>query len=445
MSTIDTMDRSPQTAGIVWTHRAVLLLVAVVLPPLGWMSWTHRTAYDPMIARLLLSALTAGTALATFVSPWARERSRELLGGSMSVVFGWFFYAATRNGLTQDDAIGLMPLACVAPMVVRSWTELGASLVLVASGVAFLHARVPEPGFPLPVLALLLVAVTIGIGVSSMARERLATQLQEANENLEQRVAQRTEELAASLVRAEAEAQERARAEREAVHASRAKSVFLANMSHELRTPLNAIVGYTELVSEELTDRPELREDLQRVERSATHLVGLINDLLDLSRIEADELELQLGPQSLDEVVGAAVSMLPSLRRPERGLVVEDSGLSVVADRTRLRQVLVNLLSNADKFTPTGHIAVAARREGDRVVIEVEDTGPGIAPDLLPKVFDRFVMGDPTSTRRQGGTGLGLAISRELVERMGGQLAVSSELGRGTTFQISMLSGSPPG
>ncbi|MCB9687827.1 MAG: hypothetical protein H6738_19110 [Alphaproteobacteria bacterium] len=439
------MDRPPPADGIVWTHRAVLLLAAVVLPPLGWMSWTHRTAFDPMVARLLLSALTASTALATFVWPWARVRSRELLGSVMSVVFVWFLYAAMRNGLTQDDAIGLMPLACVAPMVVRSWTELAAALALVVAGILFLHANIPEPQFPIPVLSLLLSSVTLGIGISSMTRERLADRLQEANETLEQRVEQRTEELAASLARAEAEAQERARAEREAVHASRAKSVFLANMSHELRTPLNAIIGYTQLVSEELDDRPELLADLERVERSATHLVGLINDLLDLSRIEADELELELGPQPLDEVVGAAVSMLPSLRRPERGLVVEDTGLSVVADRTRLRQVLVNLLSNADKFTPTGHIAVAARRDGDRVVIEVEDTGTGIAPELLPRVFDRFVMGDASSTRRQGGTGLGLAISRELVERMGGRLDVSSQVGRGTTFQISMLSGSPPG
>jgi signal transduction histidine kinase len=237
-------------------------------------------------------------------------------------------------------------------------------------------------------------------------------------------------------------AERRARAEAEV--ANQAKGAFLASMSHELRTPLNAIGGYVQLMELGLRGplTPEQAEDLARIKRSSTHLLSLINDVLNFAKVEAGHLEfdiLDIPLHALLEAVGELV--LPQLRArelqyeyrpPARGVIVR-------ADSERLRQVLLNLLSNAIKFTePGGCVTVAVETTTDEARICVQDTGCGIAPDKVERVFEPFVQVHRTLSDPTGGVGLGLAISRELTRAMGGRLTVESTVGKGSTFIVSL-------
>ncbi len=232
--------------------------------------------------------------------------------------------------------------------------------------------------------------------------------------------------------------------------ANLAKSRFLANMSHELRTPLNAIIGYTELILDEtygaVPDR--VRATLQRVERSGRHLLALINEVLDLSKIEAGQLKLDCTPFSLAETVAGAVSTLESLAR-EKGVALSSSTPpalpQAVADERRVTQVLVNLLGNALKFTDKGEVEVRVTADEDRFRVTVRDTGPGIAPEFHARIFEEFQQADTSTTRPKGGAGLGLAISRRIVEMHGGTLElVESKVGHGSTFGFTLPRAGPP-
>ncbi|HEX2500732.1 MAG TPA: ATP-binding protein, partial [Methylomirabilota bacterium] len=228
---------------------------------------------------------------------------------------------------------------------------------------------------------------------------------------------------------------------RELEVASRHKSQFLANMSHELRTPLNAILGYTELLNDGIYgDLPQKAGDVMtRIDRSGKHLLGLINDVLDLSKIEAGQLELALADYSLQEVVHAVVTQVESLAA-EKGLslrVALPPGLPAGrGDERRLAQVLLNLVGNAIKFTEAGEVRLTARVDGDAFVVSVADTGPGIAEADRQRIFEEFQQADSSSTRKKGGTGLGLSIARRIVELHGGRIWVESAVGRGSTFSF---------
>jgi signal transduction histidine kinase len=221
-------------------------------------------------------------------------------------------------------------------------------------------------------------------------------------------------------------------------------------MSHELRTPLNAIIGYTELILDatygEIPER--VRGTLQRVERSGRHLLGLINEVLDLSKIEAGQFKLDTAPFSLADTAAAAVSSLESLAREKRITLTATTspGLpQAIADERRITQVMVNLIGNALKFTDAGEVEVRVTADADAFAVSVRDTGPGIAPEHRSRIFEEFQQADTSTTRPKGGAGLGLAISKRIVEMHGGTLALlESEVGRGSTFGFTLPRGGPP-
>jgi GAF domain-containing protein len=230
---------------------------------------------------------------------------------------------------------------------------------------------------------------------------------------------------------------------RELELASRHKSQFLANMSHELRTPLNAILGYTELILDNIYgEAPEkMRAVLERVQTNGKHLLGLINDVLDLSKIEAGQLTLSLNDYSLAELVqGVYVAVEPLASRKNLALTTKvEKGLPAGhGDERRLAQVLLNLVGNAIKFTDKGEVAIEASAANGAFSVAVRDSGPGIAAADQQKIFEEFQQVDNTSTRQKGGTGLGLAISKRIVELHGGRIQVDSELGKGSTFTIRL-------
>jgi signal transduction histidine kinase len=230
---------------------------------------------------------------------------------------------------------------------------------------------------------------------------------------------------------------------RELEIASKHKSDFLANMSHELRTPLNAILGYTELIIDKIYgDVPEnIQEVLERVEKNGRHLLGLINDVLDLSKIEAGQLLLSLDDYSMKEVVHTVFTSVESLAA-EKNLELKVSVSPEVAhgkgDQQRISQVFLNLVGNAIKFTEAGEVRVEATASNDNFVVSVSDTGPGLSEADKQMIFEEFHQVDGSSTRKKGGTGLGLSIAKRIVEMHGGRIWVESTVGKGSTFWFTL-------
>lgn len=245
----------------------------------------------------------------------------------------------------------------------------------------------------------------------------------------------------AALEIANAEAQElAARAE----SANRTKSTFLANMSHEIRTPMNAIIGLTQLLRRELTENAQTRR-LAKIETAAQHLLSIINGVLDLSKIEAGRMQLEETDFALADVLDAVRSLI-DIGASAKGLVIAVDGGTVPSwlrgDPTRLRQALLNYAGNALKFSERGTILLSAKlleERGERLLVQfaVTDTGIGIAPEAVSRLFNAFEQADETTTRRFGGTGLGLAITRHLAELMGGETGVNSVPGQGSTFWLT--------
>ncbi|MBD2040193.1 PAS domain-containing sensor histidine kinase [Microcoleus sp. FACHB-672] len=243
----------------------------------------------------------------------------------------------------------------------------------------------------------------------------------------------------------------------EAEAANRAKSAFLANMSHELRTPLSVIIGYSDMLLEEalaVGDKDTVR-DLKQIRTAGAHLLTLINDILDISKLEAGQMRLYLEPFSIASLIKEIVSTTQPIVDGNGNTLKVDlpSNLDVIyGDATKLRQALLNLLNNAAKFTQHGKIILTvSEKEGEPeaadgkesrwIVFQVQDTGIGIAAEQLPHLFEAFTQADVSISRIHSGTGLGLAISRRLCEMMGGKITVESEVGVGSTFRIYLPAG----
>jgi signal transduction histidine kinase len=230
---------------------------------------------------------------------------------------------------------------------------------------------------------------------------------------------------------------------REIQLANKHKSEFLANMSHELRTPLNAILGYTELIIDNIYgDVPEMiQEVLERVAKNGRHLLNLINDVLDLSKIEAGRLSLSLDDYSIQDIIQTVFTSVKPLaveKNLELKMAVSEVLKTGKGDEQRIAQVILNLLGNAIKFTEQGKVEVAATVSNETFLISVSDTGPGLSETDQKNIFDEFRQADGSSTRAKGGTGLGLSISKKIVEMHGGRIWVDSSLGKGSTFSFTL-------
>jgi signal transduction histidine kinase len=364
------------------------------------MKLSSDAAHGAVLVATLLCITSAGTHLYLEHEPLLSNWFLLMLVGLSQLVFAprWFF----------------LNLGCV----VVSW-------FVVVSAAGWTQ--------PLILYAIAVVSFAAASTLMFFARRRSLYRLEDAK-------------LAGDERQRELEAANRAleRARQDAVAADSIKSQFLANMSHELRTPLNAIIGYAEIIEEEAQDAGDERylEDLGRVRAAARHLLGLISDILDLTKIESDSMTLALEHLELapfmEELVDTITPITKKNGNSVEVQVAPDVG-TLVTDPLRLRQIMMNLISNAAKFTEAGTIrlVVADKHDArDALEIAVEDTGIGMTDKQLTRIFDPFRQADATTTRRYGGTGLGLAITKRLCERLGGTISVTSEPGKGSRFQL---------
>jgi signal transduction histidine kinase/DNA-binding response OmpR family regulator len=326
------------------------------------------------------------------------------------------------------------------------YAGIGGAIVLGASLIAFLFSSRLQRVISKPILSLAHTAriVSEQKNYSLRAEKRTADEIGFLIDRFNEMLAQIEEhekevhEVNEQLVQSE----QRARA------GTQAKSQFLANMSHELRTPLNAIIGYSEMLQEEAQDsgQESFVPDLKKINRAGRHLLELINDVLDLSKIEAGKMELYLETfdiPSLVEEVRATVQLLAQKNSNTVEVRCPADLGAMRADMTKVRQTLFNLLSNASKFTKNGKITLEAAREttssnGDWIIFRVSDTGIGMTPEQLARVFEAFSQADASTLRNFGGTGLGLTITKTFCQMMGGDVAVSSEPGKGSVFTIRL-------
>jgi signal transduction histidine kinase/CheY-like chemotaxis protein len=267
-------------------------------------------------------------------------------------------------------------------------------------------------------------------------KDRYAGELAKLNVELEDKVKARTKEL-------EVANQELQKANIKIMEADRLKSEFLANMSHELRTPMNAIIGFTRLVRRKSADLLPARqlENLEKVEISANQLLALINDILDLSKIEAGKMSMNIMPFEFAPLVDTCFATVESMVMEGRVQLLKEVPENLpeaLSDQDKLKQIIINLLSNALKFTEQGEVKLSATLENGSLRIAVSDTGTGIPSDALEYIFDEFRQIDGSSTRKHGGTGLGLSITKKLIQLLGGTMDVNSVEGEGSTFTVTL-------
>jgi signal transduction histidine kinase len=425
------------------TVLAVPLLVAITTPGWWWLGCLVGACVS--IALDIYSRLHF-TRLANRLEELTQTELRGLMSrhvGVLSALITCYAapYAALALAPAPGPVIGL--LFCTASAIiitsvhVMTRTMIFFTIPAVAVGIVA-NAAALHSGWQSYALALLGAFVVVNALVTARAGARSFGDLIAARLSAEQNAdvfERRVEERTAELVEVS----------RAAEAASKAKSAFLANMSHELRTPLNAIIGYSEIIEEDLSsgDIKACPQDIARVRNAALHLLGLIADVLDISKIEAEKLAL--APQDVDvaalarEVV-ETVAPLAGGNNSVCDVIVEPCAATMHADPMRVKQCLMNLLSNAAKFTRNGRVVLHVRRvdfDGvDALAFTVRDTGIGISAENLERLFQPFVQADASITRAYGGTGLGLAITRRFARLMGGDVLAESELGRGSKFTL---------
>lgn len=312
----------------------------------------------------------------------------------------------------------------------RYWSPVNCPVIGADKEVAYIIHRVED------------VTEFVRIKQQGLEQKKLAEELRTHAGQMEAEVYQRAAEVQEANQRLEAANRELLRANEEAERGSRFKDQFLSTMSHELRTPLNAVLGFSDLLADErygpLNERQ--RRYVAHIHTGGKHLLSLINDILDLSKIDAGRMELALESLPIETTFGEVLSVMQPLADKKSQLLTKhsESGLVVRADGTRFKQVLMNLLGNAIKFTPNGgRIEVASRLTGGQVRVEVRDSGPGIPPEQQKRIFEAFFRLRETGKKTEG-TGLGLAITHRLVELHGGELCLDSEVGQGSCFYFSL-------
>ncbi len=360
---------------------------------------------------------------------YAIERpKRELLGHVFVVVDKGALREMQVRVFTNNIAIAIGFALLFVPVLNLSLQRLTQPLMALSTVMQRAERGerdvVAEPQGPRELVRIATVFNTMMAALAERDRE-----LRRHNEKLESEVALRTQELVY--------------ARDMALAASRHKSEFLANVTHELRTPLQAIIGYTDVVTEALADDglDDYLEDMERILRSAQHLLNLINEVLDLAKIEAGRMELRLEPVLLAEILEEAeTTVLPMAKQNGNQLRVHinDPRGTVELDRGRMVQVLLNLMSNAAKFTENGTITVQMEHRPDLLRVQVSDTGIGMSKEQQAVVFEQFRQVDVGAKRRFEGSGLGLAITRQLCRLMGGEVTLQSEPGAGSTFTVTI-------
>ncbi len=317
-----------------------------------------------------------------------------------------------------------------------------AAVILGVSVLAFLFSSAMQRVVTRPILALVDVARNVSekkdftVRAKAQSEDEIGRLVNSFNEMLGQ-IQVRDEELRVAKDKAE--------------EANRTKSVFLANMSHELRTPLTAIIGYSEILEDDAGEMglDDFLPDLRKIKSAGKHLLGLINSILDLSKVESGKMELYIESFDLTSLVSEVASTVnPLMDKNGNKLTVEtaDDLGEVRSDLTKMRQILFNLLSNASKFTEQGQVRLAVRRASpaNMVVFEISDSGIGMSPEQLTRLFKPFSQADASTARNYGGTGLGLALCKRFCQVMGGRIDVDSELGKGTTFTVRLPSDMDP-
>jgi len=257
----------------------------------------------------------------------------------------------------------------------------------------------------------------------------MAANLKDAYESQERKVAERTEALSVANQKLE--------------DVSQHKSDFLANVNHELRTPVSAIIGYSRLILRETEGQISQlqRDNLQDLLHNAEHLLDMINSLLDLAKIEAGRLEVRAEPVQLNTLVDELLTLVTPMVRHDRVRLIRDIAPDIptlYTDPDRLRQIILNLLSNAAKFTEDGEIKISASRSNGSLTLSVSDTGIGIREEELQHIFEEFRQGDMSNGRKYAGTGLGLTIAKKFANLLGGDITVESEVGKGSTFTVTL-------
>ena len=419
----------------VWVHPILIAVIAT----LAWPDAPHDLLLG-WAGAVVFTALLRGAWL--FIAPHRRLSERAVRTGVRATVsllaITWGVGAALVLPVVSFETTALV-LVILAGLIASALTTLAADPLSIRgflAGIAlpvFVSLAMSERSHN---LAAAIVVAVFTLGMAIVARRAHITLVDHLRVTARLAVSEEAAKRAESVMRDARDLAERT---------ARARSAFLANMSHEIRTPMNAVLGFVELVLDtELST--EQRRALELVRSSSEALLMILNDILDYSKIEAEHLELESIPFDVAEVVHATASLL-AVRAREKHLelladVAPEVPRVVRGDPTRLRQVLMNLIGNAIKFTEQGEVVVAvttqARDGTDVLRFGVRDTGIGIAPEHLKTVFKEFTQADSTMTRRYGGTGLGLAISQRLVRLMGGELAVTSEVGHGSEFSFTL-------